>query len=292
MHLSTLVHDKELIIFCDESVSKGEFFSNFYGGVVVGSSSYQAITQELQETRNSLGIRSEVKWSKVSEPRLEPYTELLRRFFEFVVQDRLKVRVMFTQNAHEPMGLTQDHRENTYFILYYQFIKHAFNLLDAPRDSRVRRLRLYFDQFPDTKAKVAQFREYLLALHRNREFGTASFTLAREDIAEVKSHDHIILQCLDVVLGSMAFRLNEMHRRTEPSTGRRGSRTVAKEKLYQFIREQICQIKPRFNAGVSTGITDPYQTRWELPYAHWRFVPKQHRFAGERTKKGKKRGPT
>ena len=49
--------------------------------------------------------------------------------------------------------------------------------------------------------------------------------------------------------GSMAFRLYEMHRRTEPNTGRRGSRTVAKERLYQFIREQICQIRPRFNAG-------------------------------------------
>ena len=187
MHLSTLTHDKELLIFCDESVSKGEFFSNFYGGVVVGSSSYQKISQELEETRVSLGIRSEVKWSKVSAPRLEPYTELLRRFFEFVVQDRLKIRIMFAQNAHEPVGLSQDHRENTYFILYYQFIKHGFNLLDAPRDARVRPLRLYFDQFPDTKAKVAQFREYLLALHRSREFGAASFTLAREDIAEVKS---------------------------------------------------------------------------------------------------------
>ena len=128
----------------------------------------------------------------------------------------------------------------------------------------MRRLRLYFDQFPDTKVKVAEFRESLPALHWNREFGASSFTLAREDIAEIRSHDHIILQCLDVVLGSMAFRLNEMHRRTEP----------------------------RFNAGVSTGATEPFQSRWELPYAHWRFVPKQHRFAGERTKRGEKRGPT
>lgn len=292
MHLSTLAHDKELIIFCDESVAKGEYFSNFYGGVVVGSSSYQEISRELEETCHSLGIHSEVKWSKVSAPRVEPYRALLRRFFEFVMEDRLKVRVMFTQNAHEPVGLSQGHRDNAYFILYYQFIKHAFNLLEAPRDSTVRRLRLYFDQFPDTKAKVAEFREFLLALHRNREFGASSFTLAREDIAEIRSHDHIILQCLDVVLGSMAFRLNEMHRRTEPRTGRRGSRTVAKEKLYQSIREHICEVKPRFNAGVSTGVTEPFQSRWELPYAHWRFVPKQHRFAGERTKRGKKGGPT
>ena len=39
------------------------------------------------------------------------------------------------------------------------------------------------------------------------------------------------MQCLDIVLGAMAFRLNDMHKEKRPDTNRRGKRTIAKEKL-------------------------------------------------------------
>ena len=37
--------EKEYVVFCDESDSKGEYFSNFYGGVLVGGSRLQAISE-------------------------------------------------------------------------------------------------------------------------------------------------------------------------------------------------------------------------------------------------------
>ncbi len=36
------MRDREYIIFCDESDKKGRFYSNFYGGVMVGLSQYAA----------------------------------------------------------------------------------------------------------------------------------------------------------------------------------------------------------------------------------------------------------
>ncbi len=35
---------------------------------------------------------------------------------------------MFRQNAQVPQNLTREHEENEYFLLYYQFIKHAFGI--------------------------------------------------------------------------------------------------------------------------------------------------------------------
>lgn len=49
-------------------------------------------------------------------------------FFEFVKANKIKVRIMFRQNAQVPQNLTREHEENEYFLLYYQFIKHAFGI--------------------------------------------------------------------------------------------------------------------------------------------------------------------
>lgn len=38
---------KEYIIFCDESERDGKYYSNFYGGLVVGSSHYESVTDRL-----------------------------------------------------------------------------------------------------------------------------------------------------------------------------------------------------------------------------------------------------
>ena len=40
--------------------------------------------------------------------------------------------IMFRQNAHVPVGLTQEQPAGGYFRLYYQFIKHAFGLSHRP----------------------------------------------------------------------------------------------------------------------------------------------------------------
>src|SRR4051794_19363974 len=125
--------DKEYIIYCDESDSSGEFYSNFYGGLLVGSSQFDRVTQRLNAEKQRLNFFGEVKWSKVSAPYLEKYQELISVFFEEIRAGNIKVRIMFRQNRHTPVHLTREQIEGTYFRLYYQFIKHAFGLAFHPR---------------------------------------------------------------------------------------------------------------------------------------------------------------
>jgi len=199
---------------------------------------------------------------------------------------------MFRQNVHEAVGLTQEQIEGAFFRLYYQFIKHAFGIMHRPPAGEPTKLRLYFDEFPETKEATAQFKGFLLALKDNPEIHGAGFTLAREDIAEFRSHDHVLAQCLDIVLGAMSFRLNNKHLQIPPGTTRRGNRTVAKEQLYKTILQEIRRIKPGFNIGISTGTPGGQQDRWAAPYRHWRFVPLEWKYREEFTKPRKKNGPT
>lgn len=280
--------DKELIIFCDESDRRGKFFSNFYGGVLVGSWQYERITALLNNKKQELHFFGEVKWEKVSERYLEKYKALMTSFFDEIVAANVRVRIMFTQNAHVPIGLTKEQQEMEYFLLYYQFIKNAFGLRFKPGGDTKTRLRLYFDVFPHKREKVEQFKGFLLGLVKSDAFQIANIDLGKEDITEVRSHDHVLLQCLDIVLGSMAFRLNEKHKQKPPGSYRRGKKTIAKERLYKHILSQIRRIHPRFNVGISTGTGKDDRKHWDDPYLHWKLVPKNSVYDKTLTKRARK----
>lgn len=273
--------EKEYILFCDESERTGKYYSNFYGGVLVPASKYEASTRELNRLKASLNLFGEVKWEKVTEQYLPRYIQLVQSFFRLLHNGDLRVRIFFRQNANAPAGLTSAHRDNEYFLLYYQFLKHGFQLARYPRHPKPPGLRLYFDQFPDTKEKAANFRDYLIRTLRRE----TPFRIEPENMAEVRSHEHVLLQCLDMVMGAMVFRLNDKHLEKIPGTRRRGKRTRAKEKLYKIILKEIRKIRPGFNIGVSTG----NGREWDTVYAHWNFRPKRMEYDNGKTKHGQKK---
>lgn len=86
----------------------------------------------------------------------------------------------------------------------------------------------------------------------------------------------------------MTFRLNDKHREKLPGTARRGERTKAKEALYKRILARIGEIKPNFNVGISTG--GGPENRWDAPYQHWAFQPKEFEYDREMTKGNEKGG--
>ena len=266
----------EYILYADESVCEGQYFSNFYGGCLVESRSLREVERVLNAQKQALNLHGEVKWQKVTETYLAKYVDLMSAFFALVATGKVKVRVMFTQNRNVPTRLTTEQRENAYFLLYYQFVKHAFGLAHAIHDQPYLRTRIYLDELPDTFEKRARFRAFLGALTKSPEFRAARVVVDPEQIAEVDSHDHVLLQCTDIVLGAMQFRLNNMHERKPAGSSHRGSRTIAKEKLYKTILGHVRELHPNFNIGITTGIRSDRANRWRDAYRHWLFVPSEH----------------
>jgi hypothetical protein len=275
----------EYVIYTDESEKKGKFYSNFYGGVLVRSPDLRPVIDRLETCKTLHNLHREVKWQRVTANYLEKYIALINAFFDEVAAGRAKVRVMFTQNKFIPTRLSLLQRRAEYHLLYYQFIKHAFGLRFAGIAGQEIQVRLNMDQLPDNREQNTQFKAYLLGLNRNPNFRAAGIRFRAEQIAEVQSHDHVLLQCLDVVLGSMAFRLNDKHKEKPPGKCHRGKRTIAKETLYKHIRAQICQLWPNFNIGETTGMHGDWANLWMHPYRHWKFVPAEHELDPTKTKK-------
>jgi len=267
---------REYVIYTDESVKGGPFFGNFYGGALLRSTDVERVNGILREAATSAGLGREIKWQKVTAQYLDRYLTVMGAFFDLVKNGQLKVRVMFSQTRNVPTGLESYQRANAYNLLYFQFLKHAFGLRYCNPGGQPIRLRLYMDKLPDTAEKNAMLKGFLAGLENSVEFRESRILVPRDQIAEVDSKKHIVLQCLDVALGAMQFRLNDFHKAKPEGSRRRAKRTVAKHTLYQFISQRIREVQPGFNIGVSTAA--PTQAdRFKQPYRHWLFVPSSSR---------------
>ena len=94
---------------------------------------------------------------------------------------------------------------------------------------------------------------------------------------------------MDIILGSINFRLNNLNKIKLNGTKRRGKTTIAKEKLYKVILKNIREIYPNFNIGISTSTRGNVNNRWLDPYRHWLFKTKNSELDKTLTKKFKKK---
>lgn len=55
-----------IFIWLDKSDRHGEFYSNFYGGILVTSRYYREVLDRMRSIVDDLGIKDEIKWQKVN----------------------------------------------------------------------------------------------------------------------------------------------------------------------------------------------------------------------------------
>lgn len=279
----------EYIIYADESEERGTYFAHFYAGLLVRSVDLPAVAECLREAKASLHFGGRVKWQKVTAQYLSKYMALMDTFFDLVENDVVKVRVMFLHRTNVPVGLTEDQKRNSYYLLYYQFLKNAFGLQHSTAGQEPISVRFYLDRRSGTKEQKARFKAYIASLEQQPQFRNARILFPVDQVAEVAIDDHDLLQCLDVVVGAMQFRLNDFHLKKPEGSHRRAARTIAKEKLYKMILRRIRAIYPNFNIGVSTGTEGDPSNRWRHPYRHWEFMPKESRYDPGRVKPKKRK---
>lgn len=274
----------EYIVYADESEEGGAYFSNFYAGLLVRSLDLPEVLDRLKKRKEELHLGGKVKWEKVTAQYVEKYMALMDVFFDLVERDLVKVRVMFLHRVNVAVGLEEGQKQNTYYLLYYQFLKHSFGLQHSSDGREAVSVRFYLDRRSGTRERKARFKSYISSLSQLPQFRATRLLFPTDQIAEVSIDDHDLLQCLDVVLGAMQFRLNDWHLKKPLGQKRRAARTIAKEKVYKMILGRIRRIYPGFNIGESTGINGDIANRWRHPYRHWKFVPSERRYDRSRVK--------
>ncbi|CUQ45865.1 Protein of uncharacterised function (DUF3800) [Clostridium paraputrificum] len=276
---------KRLIVYCDESIKKGKFYSNFYGGALIDEKNSDFIIKELEAKKQEIGLRGELKWTNVSAQTLDQYIDFIDKYFDFIKNNLIKLRIMFKQEYYKTKGLTEEQEEKEFYILYYHFLKLAFGFQYCNPTGENVRLKIYLDKLPNKRKENEKFKSDMIYLQETDIFKTANISITDEDITDVDSKKHVIMQGMDIILGAIKFRLNEEHKIIPEGKKRRGKKTIAKEMLYKNIRARIVEIYPNFNIGVSTGHKNGPEDRWKNPYRHWNFISNNSEIDPSKSKK-------
>lgn len=255
-------NNERYIIVCDESTRHGKNYSYFYGGAILKESDYASVSGILRlyaESRN-LG---ELKRTKITLANYKSYIGLLDLFFTFVKANTIRARVMFSKN--DELDIIPSSLDETYCKFYYLFIRHAFSIYYAKKDIQ---LRLAFDDLPETKESCQNLKEHLVNnLNSIQIVGGNRVLVAAQDIEEVNSKKHPILQCMDVIMGLVDFALNSTVEE------RKSNRGKARWEVWKYVEDQINTIHYPFNI---TATTQPlYSNRgWKDPYKHFVYKKK------------------
>ena len=251
----------------------GNIIAIFMDGALINLSNINNIEKALNDKKRQLNLNGEIKWTKVTDNYLDKYIEIINLFFELIKKGKIKIRIMFAQNAFVTDGLTKEQTENEYSILYYFFLKEAFGLKysnSLPYNQKVN-FSFYLDDLPCSKEQKDSLKRSIMKFNYELRQNNIEIT----EIVEIDSKKHVIQQCLDIILGSL-------------KTGKRSRRTIAKEKLYKVINKNIRCIRKGFNVGISTSNDNDITNIWKHEYRHWNFISKYSHFDKSLTKKNKK----
>lgn len=112
-------------------------------------------------------------------------------------------------------------------------------------------------------------------LSKGHRKGRTVVPFSREQLVETATQlDIVLLQCLDVVLGAMAFRLNDRHREKPEGQRTRGKKTIVKERLYKHILAEIRKVNNVLAFDPKSSTSGISGEAWTMPYRHWKFRPK------------------
>jgi hypothetical protein len=113
----------EYVVYCDESRHDGSSRNPYMaiGGLWVRREEKEALSRRFRDLRREVGLRAEIKWSKVSRGRLDAYKQLVDFFF---AEEAFRFRVIVVDQAK--MDLEKFHggdRELGFYKFYYEMLE-------------------------------------------------------------------------------------------------------------------------------------------------------------------------
>ncbi|MFQ7667776.1 MAG: DUF3800 domain-containing protein [Thomasclavelia ramosa] len=184
----------EYNIYCDESCHLPNDNSNIMviGAISCPKNKAFFINHEIQNIKRKHGIFkfAEIKWTKVSQSKIEMYKELIDLFFE---HNYLNFRCVIATNKHklDPKRFNLTYND-WYYRIYYLALKEMLDISNS--------FNIYID-IKDTKgqAKIEKLQDVL-----NRTLYDFSDSTVKH-IQEVKSDQVQILQITDLLIGAIGY---------------------------------------------------------------------------------------
>jgi len=189
------MNPKEISIYCDESCHLRHNNSNIMllGAITCPSGKRHDIFSDIRKIKKSydLNTKFEIKWTKVSESKIEFYEELIKYFIN---KEDLRFRALIVPDKNIVNQELQDW-DTFYYKMYYYLLRNLIN----PRCS--------YNIFIDIKdTKGAEKRKKLFdILNKISSEINYSKNLIVKNLQAIRSEEVELLQLTDLIMGAVCY---------------------------------------------------------------------------------------
>lgn len=185
---------KTFNLYCDESCyldnDKNKFM--FIGGVSCAYPQVRVHTNCINEIKKKHNFYAEIKWNKVSMSKIKFYLDIVEYFFSTDLQ--FKAIALEKENpVPESLCSFDEH----YYDMYYYLLNSNINTQYA------------YNVYLDIKDTLSVFKVHKLYDILNAKYGVF------RNIQNIRSHESVLLQLADFLLGAVAYNANNTDKANE-----------------------------------------------------------------------------
>ena len=216
------------VIICDESYTSGRYL--VLGALILPAHNHTMLAEELKAWKADKGLNplSEFKWTKVSRKYLPLYAEMMEWLFRHLQANHLRFRSIVMDTSHRlyrefSEGEPEKGLYKAYYHLLFQSVKElwtggqtegALILLDEKRD-----------RYPFQKHVLRTTLNRALA----RDMGVDKAVANIEDRRSSGPKAEVLIQPVDVLIGSIGFVRNGLSAQSTSSPAKRALVRVIEE---------------------------------------------------------------
>jgi len=225
-------------IYCDESRQTKDKFM-VLGGIIINSKKLDDSKIITKEFRKNSNMKAELKWSKVSNYKLDEYKKFIDIFFNALENNVMRFHsVILDRHQIDNSKYNNGNKEVGFYKFFYQLLLHGFGKKYCNADEATR-LIVYMD-YRNTKYPLKNLKDYLNVGMANK-FWVLNSPFRNIEPLDSKSSD--VMQLNDILIGAIGYEKNGYHLKPNASE--------AKKALCIYIAEKA-GLKVLFNTTPRT----------------------------------------
>jgi len=193
-------------IYCDESRQCQDRYM-VLGGILIAAENVPNFNATMLAYREEQNMKSELKWSKVTNQKFSEYQRFVDYFFALNNTDKLHFRCIIIDNHQvNHHKFNQGNKELGFYKFYYQLLLHCFAFPYYNRADNTR-----FIIHPDSRNSDYSLGELKIILNRgiNKKLGQDVDPIVAIEPKDSKASE--LVQINDIVLGAIGFQKNGYH---------------------------------------------------------------------------------
>ncbi|MFD2100546.1 DUF3800 domain-containing protein [Flagellimonas iocasae] len=189
-------------IYSDESRQSKDRYM-VLAGVIMHQSQIDEFNKTMQAYRDITNMNSELKWSKVSNNKLEHYKTFVDYFFALCDTDVLHLRsIIFDNHQMNHKKYNDGSKEVGFYKFYYQlYMLFAREYFKEKEDTT-------FVVHPDYRHSKYSLKEFLDILNSGFRKKIIPYGAPFSAIEPLHSHNSEVIQVLDIILGAIGYVKN------------------------------------------------------------------------------------